>query len=343
MLDVILVGAMVAGAVEEPRSAGEILREYDRLSFPSMSAGNSPEAVKAFTDEITRVADGKVALAFELFESHPGHARVPELLEGRWALLSNSLERADEVLVEVEPFLAEETEPALREAAYLARARAGVVLDDVPYATRRRFVEEAAAVAPDRAAAGAHLAELATTFTQGDDEKRALCESILARWGSEPHAAAAARGLLKQLDRIGTTCDFTFRDVVSGRRVDRAALGGPALVMIWSGGVYDTLEAEFDRLRARRARDPALPIVGIYNFRHAEGADGLRAELAARAIDWPHWYDEEEFASPWEGRFSSNRTPLYLVLDGAGVVRSVGYRLATVERRLAELRRVREV
>lgn len=220
------------------------------------------------------------------------------------------------------------------------------MLDDVPYRTKLRFVKDAARAAPDNPATGVHMAELATTFTRDDDDdKRALCEFIMEHWSDEPHAAADARGLLKQLDRIGEPCAFEFDDLLSGERVDSVSLrGSPVLVMIWSGGIYETIESELKRLRDLRARAPKLPVVGIFNFRHQDGADALAAQLREHSVDWPHWYDEEEFSTPWgEGPFSTNRTPLYFVLDRAGVIRSVGYRLATVEAKLEELTRVRQV
>ena len=340
MWSVLWVPVVLALAPDEAsRSASAILRELDRLSFPSMSRGSSNEAARAFKEEVEQVATAKSTLAKELFDHYPDHPRSVELMAGRWALLVNSLGRVEDVLSELEPYL-DDDDPALRRAAFLARARASLVGEDIPYDTRRSHVMAAVEVAPEDAASGVHLMELVRLYTPTDSEKRDLCERVLRQWPDEPYAASPARGYLKQLERIGDRCEIAFDDVIGAGVVDdRRLRGKPVLVMIWSGFWSET-DAEMARIRALREKmDGRFEVVGIHNSRHQRGLDGLRDALREHDVEWPVWYwaGEEEFTAPWEGRFGSSATPLYLVLDDRGVVRSVGYRVRTVERKLLAL------
>ena len=338
--------ASSAGAISDgspPRAATEILREYDRLHFPSMSRGGSEEAVREFEAEIRSVARAKVDLAAELWEADADHPRADELLESRWALMTNSLDRGADVLTEAEPFLESERK-SLRRHAVLARARAGLMVEELPYATKRKLVEHALDAAPRDSIAAVHLAELATDHTSDDDEKRALCRRLVDGWPDEPYSGRPARGLLRQLDRIGAPLDpvLTFDDARTGEPTDVEALSATAIVvMVWSGSpkwIADEIRALVE-LRDEAPKRTA--IVGVYNSRRDGGAPPLIEELERTGFDGPLWYDEAMFHTPWDGPFKTSRTPLFLVLDGDGTVRSAGYRVTTVAPRVRELVRPR--
>ncbi|MBI4882001.1 MAG: hypothetical protein HY812_20430 [Planctomycetes bacterium] len=316
-------------AQEEPRPAAKILAEFDAVRFPGMSADASEDGARRFKQEIEVAARVQVDLALELHRAHPEHARVPEAMAARWALMSNALGRANEVLAEVEELLAAGSGGRLGTAALFARARAGLVAEDVPAEEKRAFVEEAIARDPGDPLGGVHLIAVAKYHTQDVEEMRALCERVLAEWPDEAYASAPARGFLVQLDRIGKPLPLEFRDVLSGETIDAADLRGhPVLVHLWSG-FHGEMGGELERVRQLHAAlgPRGLKVVGVHLWGDAGGEEALKAALAARGIAWPQCCEAAAGQEPWEGRFRTGEVPLCFLLDEAGVVRSVSYRV----------------
>ncbi len=319
-------------AQDEPRSAREILVEFDAVRFPGMSADASEEGVRRFQEEIEAAARRQADLALELYRAHPEHARVPGAMAARWALMSNALERAGDVLAEVEELLAAGIGERLATAALFARARAGLVAEDVPAEQKRAFVEEAIARDPDEPLGGIYLIDVAKYHTQDVKEMRALCERVLAEWPDEAYASAPAKGFLVQLDRIGTPLPLEFRDVLSGETIDGEDLRGhPVLVHLWSG-FHGVMAGELERLRQLHAAlgPRGLKVVGVHLWGEAGGEEALKAALLERGITWPQCYEAATGEMPWEGRFRTSETPLFFLLDRSGTVRSVSYRVGNL-------------
>ena len=49
--------------------------------------------------------------------------------------------------------------------------------------------------------------------------------------------------------------------------------------------------------------------------------------LDEQELTWPHAYLGDEMKEPWSGPFGTSAVPLYLLLDGKGIVRAVSFRL----------------
>ena len=50
VLTVLSLVSLLAAQDAEPRTAREILRDFDRVSMPSFSSGNDPESLRRFAD-----------------------------------------------------------------------------------------------------------------------------------------------------------------------------------------------------------------------------------------------------------------------------------------------------
>ena len=202
---------LVLSVAQEPptRRASAILADYDGVSYPSMSEGSDPESVARFSKAIEDAAHRQEACALELFESHPGHARVPELLRMRWQLLVNVDHDGAAVRRETERFVGAATRGAsskderLVPLAHVLRAWACVEDESLPAATRVADLERAVEVAPEDFLARVALLDFAKKKCcdpkfQGDVAER------VSRLDPGPHAEGDdARRWEKMLRNVG--------------------------------------------------------------------------------------------------------------------------------------------
>ncbi|MCC6785015.1 MAG: hypothetical protein IT457_19360 [Planctomycetes bacterium] len=108
-----------------------------------MSEGSDPASVQRFKDAIAAACRAQGALAQELWTTQPEHDRVPELLDIRWAGLTNALHAQDLVIAETRSvLLQEDLRSDARRAALLARAHAINQVDDLDPVIRLRAARE---------------------------------------------------------------------------------------------------------------------------------------------------------------------------------------------------------
>lgn len=332
-------GAPREGAGQEAAPAGAsreakaILRDFDSVSMPAMSAGSSPEARREFRAAIAAACSKKAELALELHRQHPGHRRVPELMAVRWASMSNALDRAADVVAETAALLKETTAPELRVQAALAAARAVIVLEDVPFETRLSIVESACQIAPDEEQAAIAMLDLAKYHCADVATMRRLCERVAEKWAGSAWSGRRASAVLKQLERIGKPIELEFVDLVGGERQRSADwVGKPYVIHIWST-TTDKIREECAAIRNYRARH-GLQVVGIRTWRHRDGEDALRKELQQLGQDWPQYYAYEPGSPPVSGPWATGETPLYILVDEKGLASAISYRFANIAKAL---------
>lgn len=326
--------ATLLPAQDRPRPAAAILREFGAVAMPSISDGSSQEAKAAFQRAVADRCRRQGELALELFTAHPDHAKVPELMGKRWAGMTNALDAADAVLAELQPLLErDDLAPLLRREAMLARARAALVSERVSAPDKLKRIREAMATGDERL--GVMLVDLASAHLAAPEPMRQVLELALARWPDSAWVANPAKGLLRQLDKVGKPLPLAFDDVLGGGRIDVAAIDSPyVLVMVWSGDA-DYSRGQIEALLRLRQQVPAeqLAIVGVCGWHQQGGADGLAAKLRQCHIDLPHCLAEDAEPAAW----SVPRLPFFFLLEGGKVV-GVATEVAMVRERLADLR-----
>lgn len=319
----------------QTHTAADILREFDRLSFPSMSRDASPEGAARFRAEVREIARRKCELANDLFELDPDNARMADLIGKRWALMINSLQLPADVLTEADAFLKNEAlRDDLRREALLARTRGLLATDAAPPACLRA-IQALLEVDPKSTGAGLAIMELLRTRDIPPQACRELVTQVQKSWPDDKWISADAKGFAGQLDRIGKPLDLAFDDILGSGEVRSDTSPCPhTLAIYWS----TQMPADFDAVKADVAARKGLRTIGVVTFRNKDGVAAVTEQLKARGIDWPHCYDEAKIGNPFESAYRTPRTPFYYLLDDKGVVVRFAYEWAVMRRILDGLK-----
>lgn len=337
MKGALALAAMIAllPAATDKRPAKEILREFYSISTPQHSGGADEASVERFRLIIRNACKRKARLALELYRDHPEHAKVAELMDARWAAMTNALELADEVDVEVSRHLGEETRADLRRAAYQARARARLVSQSFDRATKRAAIDDALRFDPENERGGVSLMDLVSDHPHSVAEMREAVSIVLAQFPRGRWSAPNARSLKRHLDRIGEPISLRGVDVHSGEDFALESLRGkPTLLMIWDGGFEYCMEEVTAVTRFRSENAPRVNAAGCLRMRWKLERP-LPEYLVEHGIDWPVVHRPEE--TPFEGPFRTPRSPFYWLLDAEGRLASVCYRAAHLQAALDRL------
>jgi hypothetical protein len=341
-----VVSATAAAQEASPRSAAAILADYDGVSYPSMSDGSDPESIARFSKAIDDAAHRQEACALELFESHPKHERVPELLKMRWQLLVNVDHDFTRVRRETERFVADDGGDArLVPLAHVARAWACVEDESLPAATRVADLERAVQIAPEDFLARVALLDYARRKSCDPAFQRDVATRV-AKLDAAPHAEGDdARKLLKLLDRIGQAWPGAPLDVgaLHGRPVlvsffpspwsDREPREAAALVALAKefgsddGGlefvVVHTLYSQDDEADRRKHVD-ALRLPGRCVFETRDASPGwMERTLGAEIPDFVLLIDRDGKLVAVSGEAKSLRPALAKLLEAKGKRRPI--------------------
>ncbi len=322
-------------AGKSQRSASAILRDFHRVRMPTMSSGNSKDAIARFKKAIADGCRKKADLALELFRAYPEHEQVPDLMSIRWAGMNNALHESARVLDEVSEVLLKDVSIELKRRAALASARAAYLLDDVPLKEKLACARAACRIAPEDERATLILIDIAKYCGASAKDLQGICKEALKRHGDSKWVAAKARGVLKAMSRLGKDVRLQFQDAMSDQAVDtRDWAGAPFVVMIWSStyGKAGTELASVAKLRkAKRLR-----VIGIRNWKHQAGPLGMKKELLGIGCDWPQWYAYSKDRKPWSGPWATSETPLYYLVDEKGRIAGLSYRFRGMARLLEQ-------
>ncbi|MEW6746095.1 MAG: hypothetical protein AB1486_25420 [Planctomycetota bacterium] len=323
------------------RSAREILQDWSAVPMPSFSDGNSPEAIELFKMQIEDGMRRYKVLALELFEAYPDHARVAELMSIRWAGMNNTLNEGRGVAQETETLLGRpDLRSDLREEALLARARAAVTIGDLPLERHLAWIGTAITEAPEREEALYNLMECVRAFGSDPAVIRRHCERVLHDAPDSEWAAAEARGLLRDLERLAKLPDLDFDDPITREHVTTASLAGrPAIFMIWQG-TSETQGRAFRELKRLRARHGAsrLSVIGICAGLFQGDAETTLGYLKEHGVDWPHLIAVlPPGAAPWKHEWRVTSTPCFLIFDAQGQGVALACRIETLAGALARL------
>ncbi|MEZ6038093.1 MAG: hypothetical protein R3F29_11460 [Planctomycetota bacterium] len=321
-------------AQDAVRAAADIVRDFDRVNMPSVSTGGDADGVRRFREAIQHGCRRKAELAAELQRSYPEHARLPEMLATRWAGLSNALDRADDVLQEVDQLLTQnDLREAVRNEALRARARACIASERCGDVQRLDAISAILDLPGDYSFAAACLTDFVERHVSAPETQRMLYEVAVAKWPGKPYGGRPARRWLAVLD--GIDAPFVEQLPEATRPWFAEVTAAPAkwtVVQLWTGLVGDAQSEEIRQLQALREQAGAeIRVIGLLNGDFEQRLPAAR--LAG--VDWP----QHEIADP-EPMTNPLGMPRFggcLLLDGELRLVGVLGRAALVKKRIAEL------
>lgn len=345
-----LAGDSVVAASD--RTAGEILRDFDSVHYPSFSDGSDPESVARFEQAIRDAAQRQQALALELATAHRAHARVAEVLRLRWTLFCTVQADGERVLRETDEWLARRPDLQLARAAAATRALAALTIPSLPFDERRAIVEASRAAAPEEKLVIETLLELALEHAPDPAVQRELAAEAAALPGTEPYrgeirlverlVAQVGRPLV--LDFDGPAADAT----ADAPRSTRDLHGKPCLLRSryfagdWIGDEERAQGAAFEQLRAAFPAE-ALPCLTLVTAYDDAPAAGMLAQMERRRCEAPLWIERATFErSLLRTALGVDREGLNVLLDSDGVVRAWSFRLEPLRPHVEQLLRPRE-
>ena len=315
---------------EEGRPADTILAEFDALDVPAFdrSRRGDEDYQKAYHDKTQAYERARNALILELYETHPEHEKVVELMGKRWMSMAQFLGDHDGIQRETAAILEEQpgTPLAVEAAWHAANAKAVETRYDADAVLPLvdRFLE----VSPDDARASSLLMRVASYGTEDHAVRRELYERILA-W-PDAHDAKYAKGKLRQLDGIGQPFELSFDDAVTGDAVSLADLRGKVVVIDFWATWCGPCVAEMPHMKELYAEyaEQGVEFLGV-SLDHGEDRGGLQKLLdfcAAREIPWPQYYQGGGWGSEFSSAWGINSIPAVFLVDQDGKLVSVDAR-----------------
>jgi hypothetical protein len=286
LLVVSVSGSVVSGQDASKRSAAAIVAEFDGVSYPSMSGGSDPESLARFTKAIEDAAHRQEACALELLESHPGHARVPELLRMRWQLLVNVDRDYVKVRRETEPFVTKAKDARLVPLAHVARAWACVEDDELPTETRVADLEAALKIAPEDFLARVALLEFAQRKSCDPEFQRDVAKRIAGLDASHGADGDDARRLQKMLAHIGQPWPNEAADATEPPLALAALHGHPVVLSFFPSPYSDQEKDEAADLKAlaKEFGGEGLEVVVVHTIFSQDDAADRKKHVASLAL-----------------------------------------------------------
>ncbi len=295
LLVVSVSGSVVSGQNASKRPASAIVAEFDGVSYPSMSQGSDPESLARFSKAIEDAAHRQEACALELLQSHPGHARVPELLRMRWQLLVNVDRDYVKVRRETEPFVGDDggganatkkRDARLVPLAHVARAWACVEDDELPAETRVADLEAAVKIAPEDFLARAALLEFAQRKSCDPEFQRDVAKRIAGLDASHGADGDDARRLQKMLDHVGQPWPNEAADATEPPLALASLRGHPVALSFFPSPYSDHEKDEAADLKAlaKEFGGDGLEVVVVHTIFSQDDAADRRKHVASLAL-----------------------------------------------------------
>jgi len=342
-------GSIVSAQDAPKRAASAIVAEFDGVSYPSMSEGSDPESVARFTKAIEKAAHRQEACALELLESHPGHARVPELLRMRWQLLVNVDHDFAKVRRETERFVgdagggasgATKRDARLVPLAHVLRAWACVEDDALPAATRVADLEAAVKVAPEDFLARAALLEFAQKKSCDPAFQRDVAKRIAALDASQGAEGDDARRLQKLLGKIGQPWPNEAADATEPPLALAALHGHPVVVSFFPTPYFEREPQEAADLisLAKEFGGDGLEFVVVHAIFSQDDTADRKKYVASLALPGRSHLEVREFGSTYLDRTLGAEVPmLACLIDRDGKLVALSFQAKSLRPAVAQL------
>lgn len=341
--------ALAGGAWAQEQQASEakaaqLLDRIERMVNPKAEASRMTDAAYfvQYQSDVRKVIRQRSDLIAEFYKNFPEHPRVGDLLERRWsdveALIEkpadlpgafrSALEEIDFVLSRppIDAPLPDVMDwppvqvriPALYWRAVFRIKLAGDAITTV--LEEARSFAKAAPEAPDRAIG--LLAQAGFSARRPQDAAAAYRE-ILERWPTYPQAPVY-RGLLRQIEAVGSKLPLSFADVLKGTKIELAQLEGSVVVIDFFSTTLGASASRLATLKMLRSElgEKGLIVIGVCMDDDKETSDAKIKEWAAQhRVDWPIEWSGARVKSSWIEGWGVLAVPGMFVLDRRGLIR----------------------
>jgi hypothetical protein len=327
---VMVMGSLLVQEGEAPpRTAEEIVREFEANPSPGFGMGEEFEAL--LRERLAKQCE----CAWELYRGYPRHPRLKELLFARWMNLLNFHEEPAQARAESEKVLAGNPAEGVRALARFVRAQASLRDESVAVERARRAVEEFLA---EKASFDERhgwrtvlLQELAQSRVADPAEQAPLLRRAIALDEGEEVVLDAKRALAA-VERVGEPLELAFDDALGNGRFDLAGERGHPVLVHVAWFVYGDPAKQF---RALAAALPKLAQAGVtVASTSAAPAEGSVREVAKTAgVTW--WLEIREDDPRRSTSPLGLDPPAFVVVDCDGKVAGVYSRIAPALERVA--------
>jgi thiol-disulfide isomerase/thioredoxin len=329
----------------QPRLPEAILADLDAIVFPHFNWDRADdEAYLAGHEvEVESALSRRDPLVLELYETDPGHERLPDMLSLRWRLPANDPGRADVTRRELVEFVGRHPAdtPLGRHARFVHAATAmsdavwrGGDANAAITAIDRYFMEVGDA---DRASS--LLFQMGRAYDDASPQQRAIYERVRDEFPASSSGRLAA-GKLRQLNSIGETLEFAFTCAITGGTVKAASLRGRVVVLdfwaTWCGPCIDKMPRMIELYGRYRGQGVEFVGISLDEPEDQGGIDRLRAFVAENGLPWPQWHLGNGWHSDFSMDWGIDSIPAVFIVDAKGKLRSTSAK-ANLEDLIVEL------
>ncbi len=267
-------------AADEPRSAEEILKDYNAIKMPSLDATKTKDQdyIRKYIADRAEAMTKQGELAEELYKAHPDHPRAATLFAMR---LAQKLQSAD-------------------------------------YRSAMGDVEEFVRANP-KLALSPQLLAITAMRESNKDKRLAIYRRILADY-PDSQSAKSAEGQIRQVEGIGKPFDLAFTDAITDKPVSIKELQGKVVVVDFWATWCGPCVAEMPRMKELNAKfhDQGVEFIGISLDQPGDGLNKLKKFVEEKEIPWPQYYQGNYWQSEFSSSWGINSIPALFVVDAAG-------------------------
>jgi len=275
-----LVSFTLLLAADEPRSADEILKDYNAIKMPTLDATKTRDQqyIRDYIADRAKATEKQGTLAEELYKAHPDHPRAAQLYAMR---LAQKLQSAD------------------------YRSAMGEVEDFVRANPKNQLSPQLLAI---------------TAMRERDKDKQiALYRRIIAEY-PDSSSAKTAEGHIRQVEGIGKPFDLAFTDAITDKPVSIKGLQGKVVVIDFWATWCGPCVAEMPKMKDLYAKfhDQGVEFIGVSLDQPGDGLDKLKKFVEDKEIPWPQYYQGNFWQSEFSSSWGINSIPALFVVDAAG-------------------------
>jgi thiol-disulfide isomerase/thioredoxin len=267
-------------AADEPRTADEILKDYNAIKMPALDGTKTKDQqyIRDYIAERAKAMEKQGVLADELYKAHPEHPKAVQFMAIR---LAQKLQSPDyrSVMSDVEDFV---------------RAN-----------PKNQLSPQLLAM---------------TAMREADKDKRlAIYRRILSEYPNSS-SAKSAEGQIRQVDGIGKPFDLAFTDAITDKPISVKELQGKVVVVDFWATWCGPCVAEMPRMKELYSKfhDQGVEFIGISLDQPGDGLEKLKKFVEEKEIPWPQYYQGNFWQSEFSSSWGINSIPALFVIDAAG-------------------------